>query len=819
MVFLLSSQNVFQYLIEKKIISAAQNSGQIESKTCKNFNLLIHFPSQASEQPSILIKQEPHDEEGDTNGDFLHEWQVYELVRHDSEFSQIKSLLPEAIRFDQKHSIVAFNYLKNYCDLDDFYTQNRRFSSPIATALGAALAEVHRISCDRQDYKEFLAAKDTVEDKDDEATEKVPDLMHELENLTPESFGAISADGLKFYELYQRYDSLGQAIRQLNAVYEPICLIHNDLKLSNILLHHEWESLLLQGDRAFPPSALTGSEAAIRLIDWEKWLWGDPASDLGTLVANYLKIWLKSLVVRAGIDLNLALRLASVPLEVIQPSMVALVRSYLAHFPEILERFPDFVERVMQFTGMALIESIQTKLHYQEPFGNIEICMLQVAKTLLCSPLQAIETVFGLTVSDLLDSQVQLPLKAQRRQSGASVEKGKTSTEVTQPGTCDRPLSGEQDILNRDALNRDAFHQQTPLQDLVNHIQIKAHCCIHHPRYSPSQPPEAIASRLPMLPADLQRGYLKAQLQNYLYDIYFSGEICLGDETGFSGTQEFAQTLQAEGYRPPSLENNRVHGLDVRFYEQLRRSNWGEGYFDPEWQVVRRESDGTFAVQKEELTLHIDPLRHLPAETRSPSIGDIVAIRLPKNRIETGFYVAVGNAGLVPDDSPAIELYFNVTPAGAIALMQNLTQRLNAIALPFVFKVLSDPVAYGRYDAGILQVERSRSEQLWPVLQQVYAAIAPEQVHATTPLFTKTLAPGLGLAEEPEENTAEDFGTKCCKLVAEGLLSVWQTKSDSPQARMSAIRQQLMEQGLNWQKPYLNPHSEDIYPPLGFTID
>ncbi|MBI4782989.1 MAG: hypothetical protein HY785_16955 [Oscillatoriophycideae cyanobacterium NC_groundwater_1537_Pr4_S-0.65um_50_18] len=440
--------------------------------------------------------------------------------------------------------------------------------------------------------------------------------------------------------------------------------------------------------------------------------------------------------------------------------------------------------------------------------------MLQVAKTLLCSPLQAIPTVFGITVSHLLNSQIQLPLKAQRRQLIAPIDTARTPLEVTQAGTCDRPsLSWGQDVLKQDVFNRDVFNQLTALQDLVSHIQVKANFCIHHPRYSPSEPPDAIASRLPKLPADLQRRYLKAQLQNYLYDIYFSGEICLG------GEPESAQALQEEDSSPPILENNRVHGQDVRFYEQLRRSNSGEGYFDPDWQVVRRESNGTFAVQKEELTLHIDPLRHLPAETRSPSIGDAVAIRLPKNRIETGFYVAVGNAGLVPDDSPAIELYFNVTPAGAIALMQSLTQRLNAIALPFVFKVLSDPVAYGRYDAGILQVERSRSQQVWPVLQQVYAAIAPEQVHATTPLFTKALAPGLGLAEEPEENTAEDFGTKCCKLVAEGLLSVWQTEADSPQARMSAIRQRLTEQGLNWQKPYLNPHSEDIYPPLGFTID
>ena len=128
-----------------------------------------------------------------------------------------------------------------------------------------------------------LAASSADEDEnpDDAATELVPDLSHDLEVITPEIFGMVSADGLKFYELYQRYESLSQAIRELNTAYEPCCLIHNDLKLSNVLLHLEWETL------PFPfasidrfrldslSSSKIGKDYPIRLIDWEKWIWGE----------------------------------------------------------------------------------------------------------------------------------------------------------------------------------------------------------------------------------------------------------------------------------------------------------------------------------------------------------------------------------------------------------------------------------------------------------------------------------------------------------------------------------------------------------------
>ncbi len=55
----------------------------------------------------------------------------------------------------------------------------------------------------------------------------------------------------------------------------------------------------------------------------------------------------------------------------------------------------------MQFTGLSLIHQIQSIMQHEKIFGNTGICMLQVAKTLLCRPDQSLFTVFGAVESEL----------------------------------------------------------------------------------------------------------------------------------------------------------------------------------------------------------------------------------------------------------------------------------------------------------------------------------------------------------------------------------------------------------------------------------
>ena len=390
MVFSLSSKNIFEYLILQGLCEIKEeNISNIKSKSGKNFNLLVSLPNNRH----LLVKQEPHDLEGKTHGEFLYEWKIHELVQNFPELSHISPLISEAIHFDPLNSIIVINYLNDYLDLRDFYEEKEVFPPGIAAAIGASLAAVHGATYNCEKYKNFLSQTD-----ENIQIDKVPNFLRGLKRIKPELFGVVSPDAFKFFALYQRYESIGDAIAELNDAFNPCCLTHDDLKLDNILLHVEWEQAIAKAENSPLASLIpegSRENPIVRLIDWEKWSWGDPAFDLGTIIANYLRMWLTSLVITPTIDVQTALTLATIPLDAIQPSITALIRAYLDCFPQILNHRPDFLTRVVQFTGLALIRKIQVKIQYKSRLGNKAICMLQVAKTLLCRPQQSMPIIYA----------------------------------------------------------------------------------------------------------------------------------------------------------------------------------------------------------------------------------------------------------------------------------------------------------------------------------------------------------------------------------------------------------------------------------------
>ncbi|MDZ8109388.1 MAG: phosphotransferase [Nostoc sp. DedQUE12a] len=385
MTFILNSNNVFDYLVERDLLTQSEQSlTNIEAIPAKNFNLLLTL----SDGSKLLVKQERCDRDGKTAGEFLDEWRIQELLQKFPELNYTKPFLPEVLNFDRENSIIVFKYLDNYRDLNDFYMKGNIFPPTIAAAIGSCIATIHRETFNCQKYQDFFS-----QNSDKIKSDLVLLLIRKLEHIGPEIFGLVPADGLKFFALYQRYDSLGQALRELSTAFAPRCLTHNDLKLNNILLHHQWEQSF--------PQAEVPTNGIVRLIDWERSSWGDPAFDLGSIIASYLQIWLNSLIVSKEMTIDESLRLASTPLESLQPSIYALTSAYLESFPEILVHYPDFIQRVVQFSGLALIQAIQSIIQYQKSFGNMGISMLQVAKSLLCRPEQSIPTVFGTTAAEL----------------------------------------------------------------------------------------------------------------------------------------------------------------------------------------------------------------------------------------------------------------------------------------------------------------------------------------------------------------------------------------------------------------------------------
>jgi hypothetical protein len=393
MSFLLSSNNVFSYLNEKNLCGEENyNSEKVELKVAKNFNLLLTLKNDRK----LLVKQERHNKEGKTAGEFLKEWQVQELLNRFPELASIRHLFPEVLDFDRDNSIITFNYLDDYRDLTEFYTKEQTYPTTIATKIGTAIGKIHSLTLDRSEYRDFLTATDSK----DKAEPNMAVHVGGIKRITPEVFGIYPGDGLKFLTLYQRYDSLGKAIASLSSTYQPCCLTHNDLKLNNLLLHNDWQQ------------KSPASQSILRFIDWERSSWGDPAFDLGSLVASYVQIWLASLVVSKEITLEESLRMAVTPLELLQPSLSGLVTAYLQEFPEILHKQPNFLERTVQFAGLGLIQQIQAILQYQKVFNNTGICMLQVAKSFLCRPEVSMTTTFGQSEAELINSLRLEPILA-----------------------------------------------------------------------------------------------------------------------------------------------------------------------------------------------------------------------------------------------------------------------------------------------------------------------------------------------------------------------------------------------------------------------
>ncbi|EFA73822.1 conserved hypothetical protein [Raphidiopsis brookii D9] len=377
MKFILSSQNVNEYLIKRKLCDRSLENPGVEQIQAKNFNLLVTLP----EGRKLLVKQEKFiNLEKETVKEFFGEWRIPSFVHNFPELDHWRRFLPELLLYDDENSILVSTYLDNYEDLAKFYSKKNVFPTQVAAQIGSCLATIHRETWNKSIYREFFAQDFA------RKTKVSPLLLNSLEQIGPEIFGLVPMGGLKFFALYQRYDSLEAAVNLLSKTISPICLTHNDLKLNNILLLQKWEDV---------------NENVIRLIDWERSDWGDPAFDLGMAIASYLQTWLGSLVISNSLSIEESLRLATTPLELIQPSIGGLTLAYLEAFPEILKYRPDFLKQVVQLAGFSLITAILAMVQHEKTFNNTGIAMLQVAKALLCRPELSMPTIFGATATQL----------------------------------------------------------------------------------------------------------------------------------------------------------------------------------------------------------------------------------------------------------------------------------------------------------------------------------------------------------------------------------------------------------------------------------
>jgi Lanthionine synthetase C-like protein/HopA1 effector protein family len=257
------------------------------------------------------------------------------------------------------------------------------------------------------------------------------------------------------------------------------------------------------------------------------------------------------------------------------------------------------------------------------------------------------------------------------------------------------------------------------------------------------------------------------------------------------------------------------------FVERLSEANCGQGYWTGGWAEVEQAGlgPGLISAGRAGLLLLVGDGEYKkgPVGIGSISPGESeLLVRFGKElpSISPGFYMALGDLDLdavghyAHESGRLVRFYWHVTPEGAVALMRLCTQALNEAQIPFKLKALNDPQSYSRADAAVLYIRQAHYPQVAFLLENIHPRLRTK-LREAVPAFTKQLAPGLGLAEDPGEG--DSFGLNRCGLVAEGLIRAYEAGSHPPGARLEAVADRFTEVGLSLDQPYLSPNSTDIY--------
>lgn len=255
--------------------------------------------------------------------------------------------------------------------------------------------------------------------------------------------------------------------------------------------------------------------------------------------------------------------------------------------------------------------------------------------------------------------------------------------------------------------------------------------------------------------------------------------------------------------RPEKLSAN---GKSGDLFGSLSAANKTSERWDYGWRVVQFTSNGMVYATKGGQSRMFSPghLLSLDHPGSPPQPGGLVCGLLAREDTfsQPGFYCVQPQISPSQDDQYSfIRFYWHLTPEVAPLLVTEVTERLNRYRVPFSFKCLRYSASYTRADAGVLYVGRRYLFLVLQLVEEVYGVVK-EGLKSRVPLFAKTLAPGLGVAEDPANG--ESFGLARCRVMAEAVWAAYRGGRQSEKARFAEVAAAFTNNGWNIDMPHLS---------------
>jgi hypothetical protein len=173
-------------------------------------------------------------------------------------------------------------------------------------------------------------------------------------------------------------------------------------------------------------------------------------------------------------------------------------------------------------------------------------------------------------------------------------------------------------------------------------------------------------------------------------------------------------------------------------------------------------------------------------------------------RIEGGAAVFVVTAGGL-DGRPTASCFLDLAPAIAPEVFGRLVTALDGYGLGFRAELRGDPGMPERIGSVVITVARTDATALARVALRMRQR-SPFVFGRSVPAFTRPLAPGVAIADEP--GTGTDFGRHRCRLVATGL--VFAVAGAGPGERRAAVLRALTDASLDPAALHLNPGNPEF---------
>jgi thiamine kinase-like enzyme len=280
---------------------------------------------------------------------------------------RMRAHLPRLHRDDGAGRVLVLEFLRDAEDLTAYHRRRRRRPPVrVAAGVGAILAELHSLG---------------VSGSSPRLARSVPPSAVFLHRPGMGFLREASRGALEFVRILQAGDGMAEELERLGAQWSATAFIHNDVRWANLMVT--------------PPGSRSG-RPRLALIDWELAGLGDPCWDIGSALGAYLSMWLTSVPVTGTAPPAQSLRLASCPLDRVQPAIRACWGAYVARRGLDAGAADRLLPGAVAFAAVRLVQTAFEAAQMSADVASDSVLHLQVALNMLRRPWEAAAHLLGI---------------------------------------------------------------------------------------------------------------------------------------------------------------------------------------------------------------------------------------------------------------------------------------------------------------------------------------------------------------------------------------------------------------------------------------